>query len=277
MKKYQIEEKKILQPFVKWSTREQTKERLYGEKPLSLDIKKSHIVKDVTYNMNSQNFRSDEFIKKHEGLHIVFSGCSVTQGTGLNIEETWSYKVYQKIFKNKICSGYFNLAIFGSSITNEIINLFKYFKEYGNPDIIFINFPDFYRFYAYSVEHDVVSDAVYDYNSEHLLKILAYEYYFMLQQYCKINNIKLFTFTWMFKNIELDGYPINGNGCDYPLEIFDTFYKIDENKIVNWVNDYIQQNKEKKYLEFARDTEHYGIAYHEYWAEFIYNKYLESL
>ena len=33
--------------------------------------------------INSKNFRSNEFIKKHEGKHILFSGCSVTSGVGL--------------------------------------------------------------------------------------------------------------------------------------------------------------------------------------------------
>jgi hypothetical protein len=276
LKKYQIEENKILKPFVKWPKRQQTQEMIYEDYPISFNITRSKIYPDVEHISNSMNFRSDEFKTHHDRKHIVFSGCSVTEGSGLNIEETWSYKLYEKISKKEQCSGYFNLGVSGSSITNEIITLFKYFNTYGNPDVIFINFPDFYRFYAYSVEYDVVSDAAYDYNSEPLLKIMAYEYYFMLEQYCKTNNIKLFSFTWMPKDLELDGYLLTGNGSDYPLEKFNTFYKINEQEIILWVDEYIKNNKNINNLEFARDNEHYGIAYHEYWSDFIYKKYLEN-
>jgi hypothetical protein len=40
-----------------------------------------------------------------------------------------------------------------------------------------------------------------------------------------------------------------------------------------------QQNfKERKlFLDFARDTEHPGIAFHDYWSNFIYEKYKNNL
>ena len=110
-------------------------------KKTNIEIKKNEI--------NSLNFRSDNFIKTHEGLHIVFSGCSNTWGTGLN-----------KILKENPCSGYFNLGILGTSVASQIINLFKYFKEYGNPDIIFINFPDLLRFYGYSDKGKIFFDSL---------------------------------------------------------------------------------------------------------------------
>jgi hypothetical protein len=39
----------------------------------------------------------DTFSKIHEGKHILFIGDSFAAGDGLSLEDTWCYKVYNKI------------------------------------------------------------------------------------------------------------------------------------------------------------------------------------
>lgn len=55
----------------------------------------------VRYYFNSLGFRSDEFIKNHNGKHILFAGCSETEGTGGNLESNWPYMVYSELCKKK--------------------------------------------------------------------------------------------------------------------------------------------------------------------------------
>jgi hypothetical protein len=222
--------------------------------------------------LNSLNFRSDEFTKNHEGLHVVFSGCSNTWGTGLFENEIWANKVYNLISKQEKCSGYFNLAILGSSLQSQIFNLFKYFKEYGNPNVIFINFPDLLRSFMYDQETNGFYDAIYKKNSKEILNLISFQYYFMLDQYCKSNNIKLYSFSW----IESKYVSYTDKIIEVPLDSFDSYFKINSKEIFSYLNEQKSTDKKNKFLEIARDDEHPGIAFHDYWSNFIYNKYITN-
>jgi hypothetical protein len=247
------------------------------EEWINLDLLNKLNIKDKDKDLwtkkeeiNSLNYRCQEFTKVHDGTHVVFSGCSNTWGMGLYQYENWAYKTYKKISKENKCSGYFNLAISGSSLQKQIINLFKYFKEYGNPDIIFINFPDLLRFYFYHDSNKKYYDGFYKEKHKELIRLVAFEYYFMLNQYCKTNKIKLYSFSWILsKNNYYHQYEI----LEVPLENFDSYYSIDEKDL----NEYIEKQKDENFLIIARDNEHPGIAYHDYWSNFIYEKYKKDL
>ena len=52
----------------------------------------------VSYEYNSNFFRCDEFTDSHkEKYHVVFGGCSETEGIGGNLNESWAYKLYLKL------------------------------------------------------------------------------------------------------------------------------------------------------------------------------------
>jgi hypothetical protein len=224
--------------------------------------------------LNVLNFRSDNFKKIHEGKHIVFTGCSNTWGTGLKKEEVWSYKVYEKISKEIKCSGYFNLGILGSGAHSQIINLFKYFNEYGNPDIVFINFPDVLRFYGYHNKTKIFFDSFYQKESKEILELITFQYYLMLDQYCKSNNIKLYSFSWINSKQKTPmGHPI----FEVPLNSFDTYYQIDKNNMEKYIEQYKKNNLTQEFIDFAKDDEHPGIGHHEYWSDFIYSIYKKDL
>ena len=54
----------------------------------------------VLYQLNKNFFRCENFKKDHEGIHILFAGCSETFGEGGNIENNWTRLVYDKLKEN---------------------------------------------------------------------------------------------------------------------------------------------------------------------------------
>jgi len=240
------------------------------------------------FPINSNFFRSDEFKDKHEGKHILFSGCSVTYGIGLYTKETWSYLLYDKIKKNEKVSGYYNLGTPGTSIFDIVFNVFKYIKKYGNPDVIFIDLPDLNRFYALLDSfngpfkwQDKIEGNPLDFIKNNFFHasqkpnagenfsfvyeklIYTYQYLSMLETYCKNNNIKLFLFSYI-------------GMLEHFLSMTDIsrYYQLKSSKIDQLVYDYHQQNKDDKFYLIARDNAHPGTGQHHAWAELMYEIYL---
>jgi len=252
-------------------------EILYNSIPMSKTLFDKSFLEKIKNNdraiklkeINSNGYRSDEFTKNHNGHHILFSGCSYTFGSGLLIDEVWSKRVYDRICKDKLCSGYFNLGVSGSSIFNQITDIFKYCKTYGNPDCIFLNIPDLYRFYTFDLNDNNVYDGSYDEESLNMLELLSFNYYLMLDRYCESNNIKLFCISWsIIGESKTDKFSKN-------IQSFKSFYKMNIFNIANHVLLYKKNNKDDTYSELSRDNGHVGNAYHDYWARFIYKKYLD--
>jgi len=240
----------------------------YYEKEKNLKILKN-------YKLNSYGFRSDEFIKNHNKKHILFSGCSYTFGTGLTKEETWAYNVYKKIDEQEGCSGYFNIGISGNSINNSIVNIFKYCKDFGNPDVIFINLPESRRFFGFD-EKKSKYRITYHEKNDYIFKInilVTYNNYLMLEQYCKSNNIKLFSFSYDTYKVK-DMIPTNELFRNFN---FKSFYYIDDKKMQKELF-LLKQEHDSEFFDFARDTnKHKGVGWNIWWCNFIYNKYLEEL
>jgi len=228
-------------------------------------------------DLNSFLFRSDEFTNVHHGKHILFSGCSYTYGNGLELEEIWSKVLYNKILKNNQCSGYFNLGVYGHGAIHIISNLFKYFKQYGNPDVIFINLPDLPRFTLNkNSRYRVVR--LEDKSFIDLVYYLTYEYYLMLETYCKSNNIKLFSFSWDIKEDKDFLFKRDKNFKStndfFDSYNFNTFYKIDEVEYYKEIKKILKYDK-NQYSITSRDGFHPGTSFHIAYANFIYDKYIK--
>lgn len=226
-------------------------------------------------DINSFGFRSDEFITNHSNKHILFSGCSNTFGVGLEKEEGWAWKTYQQINKKEACSGFFNIAVGGTGISHMVINIFKYCKKYGNPNVIFINLSNQNRFLNY--EKDIKQYKIKFNNMENFenIKLINYQYYFMLEQYCKSNNIELYSFTWDINH----GIKVSVKDTDETTNFlfkeysFNTFYFYDFKIMIDDLNNLHKDNNDKYFL-VARDRMHQGTGYNTVWSNFIYNKYL---
>jgi hypothetical protein len=238
-----------------------------------------------SFKPNSSHFRSDEFTDKHNGKHILFSGCSVTYGQGLYTSELWSHRLYNKISEKEKLSGYFNLGTPGRGIVDLVASIFKYCDKYGNPDSIFIDFPDTSRSYFISDTNypGVISDGIDDLNymSDRIchglyvgpLKkddlptlIFIYQSLMMLEVYCKSNNIKLFLYSYV------QGTENFMRRCN-----LNNLYSLDDRIVKNKVFEYQKNNKDDKFVLIARDNQHLGTGFHYAWSEIMFDHYIESL
>ena len=239
------------------------------------------------YRFNSYNYRSDEFKKDHTDLHVLFMGCSVTMGIGLKQEEMWTTKLLEKINSDTKVSGNFNIAKYGYSSYSCINAAFKYFKEIGLPDIIFYNVPNFSR--AHKVTNDGFASIqvltknddnrlISIFNKSHIFTF--FQTYNMLELFCKMNGIRLISFSWDTEESNDSVIDINTLISEYVstndifknFYNFDTFYGISGQHVTN----YVLNEQAKRKLQFgitARDNAHFGELYHEYWADILFDIY----
>jgi hypothetical protein len=236
-----------------------------------------------TFNINSDFFRSDEFKIAHDGKHILFSGCSVTYGVGLYTKELWSHLLYNKIKNKEKVSGYYNLGTPGTGVFDIVFNIFKYIKNYGNPDVIFIDLPDLSRFYALINSSDQWVDTIPNNSLDYIKRnyrhanyknqidnqaiiyekrIYIYQYLHMLETYCRSNNIKLYLFSYVD---EVSRF-IN-------ITDLQRYYHLDSNMILSSVYEYHNNNPKDDFYLIARDNSHPGTGLHYAWSELVFNIY----
>lgn len=231
---------------------------------------------------NKNGYRCDEFIKDHAKKHILFSGDSQTYGTGLLKEETWAYKLYQKLNQEGELSGYFNIAEPGMGIPAIVYNIFLYCKKYGNPDVIFINLTTQPRGIRYDKRdgkyyHTIASEE----NLEDFV-LSNYQHYFMLEQYCLSNNIKLYSFTWQthsgtaYLDTILSGKPVHSSVTNDHFSNLGltSFYGINPVGLKKKIRK--NYNVGDKYFITARDNLHLGTGFHDFWNNFMYEIYLND-
>lgn len=248
----------------------------YSIEPYETNIFKSQdsrfFPKTYLNEFNDYGYRSDQFSKSHDGKHILFAGCSQTFGFALMQEEMWSRILYEKINETTKCSGYFNLSVSGSGIQFIISNIFKYFKNFGNPDYIFLNLPDNLRFIGYISETDTYNKITFktkDIEVQRFFSLINYHYYLMLEEYCNTNKIKLYSVTW---NVDEPKY-YNTNDL---FNNFKTFIHIDSKKMhSDIVND--EHKYDSQYYYYARDNAHDGFGYNIWLANFLYDAYIKDI
>jgi hypothetical protein len=243
--------------------------------PTILDVIKTK--EEYIKELNSSWFRCDDFKEKHDGLHVLFSGDSVTFGEGLTLDEVWSHQVYSNISKNTKTSGYFNLAVPGTGTPMHIFNMFKYFKKYGNPDYIFFNMSEMHRFYDYLPDMDMFTHKIYsnatmknlnDAEKDswvNTLSLLNFNLYFMLEQYCVSNNIKLYTFSWDASESDWN-YKRASNKLmkEWGFKTFHNVHTDQDSKDLFLLE--TVEFKDHPYVKTARDNSHQGVGIHRHWA-----------
>lgn len=234
------------------------------------------------------DYRCDDFKKEHDGKHIVFLGDSFAAGDSLEKEDTWCYKVYKKISEIEKTSGYFNLGSSGAAISECVDQLFKYCFHYSNPDVVFFITTEFHRENRYAID-----------NLERV-ESFVHRNYLYLEQYCRSNNIQLYSFSWAKSIGELSPRPkgdtyisIDGNvherpswtwlgsnqESDYAKNIllqFETFYDYQKDYAIRKVFEFDSKTKTKEKSLWAADGSHPGTSFHDFYADFIFTKYLEK-
>lgn len=235
---------------------------------------------------NKADYRCDKLTKEHDGKHVLFIGDSFAAGDGLDIEDTWCYKVYKKISEKEKTSGYFNIGTSGGAISEAVDQLFKYCYHYGNPDVVFFVTTEFNR------EDRYVKDS--------MREAFVIRMYIYLEQYCRSNGIKLFSFSWI-KSIDAElGSPerytwTDGHGneivrplwteqsrdntkdLDYTiLNQFETFYDYNGEDMVRKVFEFDIKTKTPHKSLWAEDGCHPGTSFHDFYADMMYSRYRES-
>lgn len=235
------------------------------ESPFSLYMINKNLPKlGITFaelydRINSYGLRSDEFKKEHSGTHILFAGCSVTFGAALPEEYIWPRLVYDELSASQEVSGYYNLGVNGGTHVDILNQVFSYIKNFGNPDILFINFPDTHRL----VNSGMPEDKLW----------LVSSMYDALELYCKnagVNLISFSHFEWHNNNP-----PINDNRIIIENDPMDdikernTFYKF---SLPDLAYDMFKSEKDplpkqlKDYRTRALDNDHPGISAHKFYA-----------
>ena len=244
---------------------------------------------EISYVVNSYGHRSDEFIKASD--YVLYSGCSNTTGMAAPFDINWATMLHKKINKD---SQFFRLSYCSGGYQKIILNLFKYFHQFGNPKTLFLLLPHTSREinflndlsipknkrkvisslnvleigypYPWEESEEFNSDLLYVTSIEHHKKMFidSYSSLFMLKQYCLSNNINLIYSTW-------DKYQEH---MLLSIPFFDDMISLYDDKYYKYVYD----NKERKdkYLMAARDKEHFGVLDSEYVANKFYERYLDD-
>lgn len=205
---------------------------------------------NVSYNLNKDKYRSEEFINFIPNESVLFSGCSVTFGEALPEESIWPKLVYNSMINHEICSdGYFNLGVPGLASQEIIVNCFNFFKLYGNPKYLVICFPDAGR----GIDTDIQSAS-----------IRLHQFYKLLNIYCNAVGIRLFAFTWCVNPTELSTFAV--------LDQEDNFYTMNS----DWLESKLYTVRKNIGTDlWARDKIHFGEAHHYAYSDFIFDKILE--
>ena len=160
----------------------------------------------VLYKYNQNWFRCDNFTKNHNGLHILYSGCSNTEGYGANIENTWPHMLHSHLSNFNTISGYFNLGKGGNGLHKILNSFIAYIKEYGKPDYFFVLAPSVLRVWEwedgfwkyktkplYATYEDKIKELILDHRKEfpNWLTLMN-----ALEAICNTNDIKFLWTTW---------------------------------------------------------------------------------
>lgn len=218
-------------------------------------------------DFNQQGLRSEEFKKVHYGKHILFMGCSETQGCGDVLDDSWAYIFYKKIAKQENLSGYFNISKVGAGIANQIILLLEYIDNFGKPDEIFFLTPETSRDIVYHnskvsfVNLRTTEEKFLDENfiNSYVGSVILLKF---LESFCNYSGIKLIWSTWFWQEENLfKGY----NFKNY----FSLNMKNIENIILNRYEEYHDPLK-NMHQNIRKGDGHFGVVVHKYWAQRFY-------
>ena len=157
---------------------------------------------DITYKFNNNGFRCDEFNLESD-LRIVFLGCSITEGIGVNQNEIWANIFLEKL-KSKFNTfiPYWNLSLAGCGLDALLRAYYNYFILL-QPHYVIAYFPCYRKEIYDQRTKEIVSLNIHEpqhFISESLDEnIISYETsknFLFLQLLLEKYNTKLFWNTW---------------------------------------------------------------------------------
>lgn len=240
----------------------------------------------TTYSLNSLRHRSQEF----GSADVLFSGCSITYGWALNLEQTWGHKVAQEF------GWKYDLMAFPGASTPKIVRkILRYLATYENkPKYIFCLFPPSNRVDSYASDYltnpGYILENTLEIRDETLKTVATYraadervkdnkiltiahneqtclDAIATLETACKLAGVVLIWDTW------------DASGHSNLSSIYSKFYK-------NYLGSNLDGQEffddktykchselsQGKYFHSAHDGEHYGAHYHAHVAEAFISK-----
>lgn len=98
--------------------------------------------KKIVYSYNSSGHRCKDIKDLDFDNYILFTGCSHTEGIGLELETTYPY-----LISKELNCDYYNLALSASGVDTLEYNLLHWFFQFEKkPKYVFIQWPDHSRF-----------------------------------------------------------------------------------------------------------------------------------
>lgn len=212
---------------------------------------------DFNYKFNSHGHRSVELDELSDDYFLI-TGCSHTLGVGLQIEDSYPYKLSKLLG----CQ-YYNLAINGVGPDITFLNLLIFLSKIKHkPKFILIQWPDPARQFFLGNDITYYFSPSINYKSEvsEAYKILTNHNISTLQNIFYRNIITNFLVS---QNIPVFEFLFSGwIGLDDKV-MYPEFDKLVKTTIVP-----IYRTPE---LDKARDLVHYGIKSNESWAKSIYD------
>jgi len=236
-----------------------TYKKTWGETVFESRHNEDPAVQYIDYKLNNYGHRSDDFIDKHDGMHVLFAGCSFTMGESVPYKTNWSGKLYDKLSKNNVMDKYFALGFLNGVNSSIVYNVLLYCEKFGNPDVLFCLFSDSARKVDYK-DDDFIID--YDFDKKHIQlgRLDSIKSITFLEKYCKAVGIKLIWGTW--SNLDARFYTKLPFKDFMFFEDVDIFMKSDN-----------KEEKDDPFYAMGRDGDHPGLKYSDGLANLFLERY----
>lgn len=239
----------------------QTYDKTWGEEFFEIRRNMNPDVQFINYKMNNYGHRCDDFKDNHDGKHILFAGCSFTFGEGLSYKSNWSGKLYSLFESKDKCDGYYSLG-FQNGVTSVIIhNIFRYFEQFGEPEILFCLFPDTIRKVSIDDNNELGINYRHDDYHKSMGRVNSYHSIYLLEKYCELKGIKLIWSTWDYSDLKF----YSGLG-------FKNFLYAEEVDII--MNATNKNESDSPVYNSARDNAHPGLKYSDGLANIFMMEYI---
>jgi hypothetical protein len=201
--------------------------------------------KKVFYSFNRWGHRSKNIEDINLDNYILFTGCSHTQGTGLEEDKT-----YVAQLSNKLNCDYYNLAIPATGIDVVEYNLLLWMARVKKkPKLVILQYPDHSRFTSYNESFlHLIERGTWDTEPE-------------FQKFVASAEMSGLYYARKFMAVQLIKNTIN-----VPLLTIN----------VNNQSQYDTLNLSLKTIDFARDLSHSGIQSHTVFTDILYQKILQD-
>lgn len=229
----------------------------------------------IIYEYNNEWFRSDDFTNVHNKKnHILFAGCSETEGIAGNLDTVWTKMLHESLKKKYDIDGFYSIARAGFGWQKIITNFMIYIKKYGIPTHLFVLMPNLDRQFDWDLDkktwiytqkfpvfagqpvEEKYKDRVAT-PKEHMKMLIDFTISWNLfEQYCKSIGTELVWSTWDF---------VEANN----LSMFDqheSFMGVDGKDLHEYVLEKRPDGKINKDDLHRRDG-HSGVLFHMFWKE----------